>query len=263
MADMENQILTREQALRAWFTQNANPVLAQIDGLDIGWGGVQRWATAHMPNLGDGLHLDLACGYGTFLAQLGWRFPTIRLVGLNIDFSGPHASARPLLTEAGVGVILVQADARRMPFGQDSFDSASCFLGLQDIGIGFGERGIREAVIEAIRALRPGGILVLIDEYPFDRFDEFLNGLPTTVIDQGERRLDIHWERDVAMTAIRLYAEGWVAQMRLLEDDTEIHGRVIRDTLARMEADVESQISKQGYYVPFGPMRMVICRKEV
>ncbi|UCC65189.1 MAG: hypothetical protein JSV36_09210 [Anaerolineae bacterium] len=79
-SDWEGLILAREQALRDWFTRDANPVLAQIDGLDVGWGGVQRWATARMPSPARGPHLDVACGYATFLAQLGWRFPTARLV---------------------------------------------------------------------------------------------------------------------------------------------------------------------------------------
>ncbi|MFN2166736.1 MAG: class I SAM-dependent methyltransferase, partial [Anaerolineae bacterium] len=115
--------------------RDCDPVRQVIDGLDIGWGGVQRWATGRMPPIG-GLHLDLACGYATFLAQLGWRFSDARLVGLNVDFYGPHALARPLLCQAGVCAALVQADARRMPFAEGTFDSASCFLGLQDVEIG-------------------------------------------------------------------------------------------------------------------------------
>jgi hypothetical protein len=95
----DSTILGREQQLRAWFTQNCDPLRKVIDGLDIGWGGFQRWATAQMPAV-EGRHLDVACGYATFLAQLGWRFPSARLIGLNIDFDGPHALARPLLAEA-------------------------------------------------------------------------------------------------------------------------------------------------------------------
>ena len=261
MADVECQILAREQALRAWFTRNADTVLVQIDGLDIGWGGVQRWVTRHIPLPEDGLHLDFACGYGTFLAQLGWRFPSSQLVGLNIDFAGPHASIRLLLAEADVAAMLTQADARRMPFREGTFNSASCFLGLQDIEIGFGEQGIREAITEAVRALRLGGILALIDEYPLDRFDEFLDELPVTTTYRGEQPLAVQWNRDVAIAAIRLYAEGWMAQMRLPEEDVPARQSAYREVLARMEAEVESQISKQGYYVPFGPMRMIICRK--
>jgi SAM-dependent methyltransferase len=72
-----------------------------------------------------GLHLDVACGYATFMTQLGWRFPTARLVGLNIDFDGPHALAQPLLAEAGVRAALVQADARRLPFADGTLGSGS------------------------------------------------------------------------------------------------------------------------------------------
>ena len=38
----------REAQLRAWFVRDCDPVRQTIDGLDIGWGGVQRWATARM-----------------------------------------------------------------------------------------------------------------------------------------------------------------------------------------------------------------------
>lgn len=91
----------------------------------------------------EGLHLDIACGYATSLAQLGWRFPAARLVGLNIDFSGPHMLARPLLVEAGVAAALVQVVARHLHFAGGSFDLASCFLGLQEVEIGFGQKACK------------------------------------------------------------------------------------------------------------------------
>ena len=109
----EYEILSREQALRAWFTRDADTVLREIDGLDIGWGGVQCWATARMPSLSGGYHLDLACGYGTYLAQLGWRYPGARLVGLNIDFQGPHALARPWKNQKG------SPFSDRLPFSRE------------------------------------------------------------------------------------------------------------------------------------------------
>jgi SAM-dependent methyltransferase len=258
ITDSESEIVTHEQTLRAWFTQDADPVLAQIDGLDISWGGVQRWATARMPPLED-LHLDIACGYATFLAQLGWRFPTARLVGLNIDFDGPHALARPLLAEAGVTAALVQADARRMPFAEGTFESASCFLGLQDIEIGFGEDGVRDAVVEAVRVLSPGGVLALFDEFPFEQLEALLDELPVTVIDRGERELDVRWDRQAAERAIALYAEGWVAQACLADPATQQQTRI--EVHSRMATEMERQLATQGYYVPFGPVRMVVARK--
>ena len=261
MGPMDNEIgiVSREQALRAWFTRDADPVLRQIDGLDIGWGGVQCWATARVPPPTEGPHLDVACGYATFLAQLGWRFPTARLVGLNIDFDGPHAVARPLLAEAGVTAVLVRADARQMPFADGSFRSVSCFLGLQDIEIGFGEEGVRDTVAEAVRVLRLGGVLTLLDEFPFEQFHAVLDGLPLVVVDQGERTLDVRWSRQVAERAIAFYVEGYVAQTRLADPVTR--SQVYDETHTRMRSDMEHQLRDQGYYVPFGPVRMVVAKK--
>jgi SAM-dependent methyltransferase len=258
ITDSESEILAREQTLRVWFTHDADPVLVQIDGLDIGWGGVQRWATAQMTPP-SGLHLDFACGYATFLSQLGWRFPAARLVGLNIDFDGPHALARPLLTEAGVTAALVQADARRIPFAEGTFGSASCFLGLQDIEIGFGEDGVWDAIAEAVRVLSPGGVLALFDEFPFEQFDALLDELPVTVIDRGERELDVRWDRQAAERAIGLYTEGWVAQTRCA--DRSAQERTHSEVYNRMATEMERQLATQGYYVPFGPVRMVAARK--
>jgi ubiquinone/menaquinone biosynthesis C-methylase UbiE len=236
-------------------------VLREIDGLDIGWGGVQRWATARVPAPTGAPHLDLACGYGTFLAQLGWRFPEARLVGLNIDFDGPHALARALLTEAGVRAALVQADARQMPFADGTFGSASCFLGLQDIEIGFGEGGVRQTLAEAVRVLQAGGRLVLLDAFAFERIEALLDGLPVVRIDRAERGLDVRWNREVAMRAVALYAEGWVAQMRLPAGDTSARDAAYREVLDRLRSEVEPQMKERGTYVPFGSVRMVVTQK--
>jgi SAM-dependent methyltransferase len=255
----DTAIIDREERLRAWFTRGADPILRIIDGLDIGWGGVQRWATACMPAPA-GPHLDFACGYGTFLAQLGWRFPGVRLVGLNIDYRGPHALIGDLLSQAGVTAELIQADARRMPFADKTFSSASCFLGLQDIEIGFGEAGMRAALAEATRSLRPGGALTLMDEFPMSTLVALLEELPLVVVERAERALDVRWDRHVAKRAISLYATGWAAQARprTAEQEKRVHEEAYR----RMAAEMEHQLLRQGHYIPFGPMRLLIARKD-
>jgi SAM-dependent methyltransferase len=258
---MEKAIRRRETQLRAWFVRDCDPVRQAIDGLDIGWGGVQRWATARMPSIAGGLHLDLACGYATFLAQLGWRFPEASLIGLNINFCGPHALARPLLCQARVRAALVQADARRMPFAKGTFDSASCFLGLQDVEIGFGPSGVRAVLTEAVRVLRTGGCLALLDAYPLQRYRDLLDGLPLSWVDGAEQELDVRWAREVAMRAVELYAEGWVAQMRLPAGDVAAREAAYRDALNCLRSEVETQIARQGTYVPFGPVRLVVVQK--
>ncbi len=255
----DSVIIEKEARLRAWFTRRCDPVLKVIDGLDIGWGGVQRWATGRMPVPGDGPHLDFACGYGTFLAQLGWRFPSVPLMGLNIDYEGPHAHIRQLLAEAGVQAELVQADARKMAFADGVFSSVSCFMGLQDIKIGFGGDGERASLSEATRVLRSDGTMTLVDEYSFDKLDVLLKSLPLRVMERRERDLELRWDRQVAERAIALYAEGWVAQVRAA--DPKERKRIYDEEHARMKAEMERQLQERGYYVPFGPMRMVIARK--
>jgi ubiquinone/menaquinone biosynthesis C-methylase UbiE len=257
----QHDTVARERALRAWFTAGADPVMRQIDGLDIGWGGVQRWLTARMPHPGAGPHLDFACGYGTFLAQLGWRFPEAQLVGLNIDYRGPHALAPRLLSQAGVSALLVQADARQMPFTGGHFSSVSCFLGLQDIEIGFGEPGVRAALAEAVRVLRSGGTLVLADEFSSERLAGLLSGLPLDLVERSERELCVRWDREVAQAATQLYADGWVAQMRLPHDDPTARREAYRSNLAGMQSEMEEQMARQGCYVPFGPVRMVVAHR--
>ena len=206
-------------------------------------------------------HLDFCCGYGTFLAQLGWRFPDVELYGLNIDYEGPHSMIKPLLDEAGVGVSLVQADARRMPFDDGVFGSASCFLGLQDIRIGFGDIGIRESIAETVRVLCHDGVLVLLDEFPFDIFDHFLHGMPLQVHKRAECKLNVRWDRVTAEKAITLYANGYVKQKRTL-DDAE-RKRVYSETYSSMKSEMERQLDEKGYFVPFDCVRMVISKKTL
>lgn len=257
----ETTIRKREDALRRWFVRNCDPIGAEIDGLDIGWGGVQRWMASLLPLDGSAEHLDFACGYATFIAQLGWRFPHLRIVGLNIDFEGAHAAAEPLVERAGVAdrCEFVCADARAMPFDDESFDSASCFLGLQDIEIGFGEPGVRQAVVEAVRVLRPGGILAVADEFTFDRLRDLLAPLPLEGLTFDERALDIRWSREVAERAIELYADGWQGQVR--SDDPSAKEEARSEALERMRAEMERQLAERGVYVPFGPIRLAVGRK--
>lgn len=257
--DPEEQLVQHEIALRAWFTRDADEIQQVIDGLDIGWGGAQRWGTRRMYIPVSGLHLDFACGYGTFLAQLGWRFPSAQLVGLNFDFEGPHALIGRLLKQADVQACLVQADARYLPFKDGSFTSVSCFLGLQDIEIGFGQAGMRMAAREAIRVLQKGCVLYILDNFSCEKFTGLFDGLPADIMEHGEFTMDVHWDRQVAEHAIALYTEGWVAQARP-SDSTEWQ-QIYEEVFSRLKADMEQQLMIKGYYEPFGPIRMVTLRK--
>jgi hypothetical protein len=76
-----------------------------------------------------------------------------------------------------------------------------------------------------------------------------------------EQSLCVRWSREVALRAIQLYANGFVTQMRLPEGDCCARAAAYTETLKRLQTEVEVQIQKQGYFVPFGPVRMVFARK--
>jgi len=259
----DREMRAKEEALRRWFVRGCDPIDAEIDGLDIGWGGIQRWMTGILPLEECRHHLDFACGYATFVAQLAWRFPHLQIVGLNIDFEGPHAAAGPLTTEAGVAerCRFVQGDARSMPFSEASFDSVSCFLGLQDIEIGFGDEGVRRALEEADRVLKPGGVLAVAEEFTADRLRDLLGSLTVEKIAMHERALDVRWDRAIAERAIELYAQGYEAQVR--SDDPRARGRARRDARTRWIQSMERQLAECGAYVPFGPVRLAVARKKI
>ena len=63
----------------------------------------------------------------------------------------------------------------------------------------------------------------------------------------------------MAERAVELYADGWVDQMRISESHERARVRV--EVLRRMRSEMERQLAVQGYYVPFGPARMVEARK--
>jgi hypothetical protein len=63
------------------------------------------------------------------------------------------------------------------------------------------------------------------------------------------------------MRATALYADGWVAQMRLPAEDTAGREAAYQEALGRMRSEMEAQLARQGYYVPFGPLRLVVARK--
>ncbi len=104
-----------------------------------------------------GTHLlEVGCGVGAVLAVLGQEFPGVRLVGVDIepkqlDFARRH------LARAGVEATLLQADARVLPFGDESFDQIWMMWLLEHIAD-------PPAVLrEARRVLVSGGVITAIE----------------------------------------------------------------------------------------------------
>jgi arsenite methyltransferase len=135
--------------------------------------------------------LDIGCGRGAVLLLAAERVPHGRAVGADIwlsrDQSGnSRASAERNAVLEGVSgrVELVHADARDLPFDPGTFDIVASSLVFHNIG---GDDGRGRALREAVRVLRPGGQLRIVD-FLADRYIEPLRDAGCR--DVRARRLD-------------------------------------------------------------------------
>ncbi len=116
---------------------------------------------------GDERILDLGCGRGAVLLMAAQRLTTGRAVGVDlwrsVDQSGNSAEAtqRNAVAE-GVAdrVELHTGDMTALAFEDNSFDVIVSSLAIHNIS---GRGGRDKAISEAIRVLRPGGRLLILD----------------------------------------------------------------------------------------------------
>jgi ubiquinone/menaquinone biosynthesis C-methylase UbiE len=102
--------------------------------------------------------LDIGCGVGAVLGTLGAAFPEVRLAGVDI---GPEqiAAGRELLAARGLQADLRVADARQLPYPDDSFDHVWTMWFLEHLS----ESDAVAVLAEARRVLVPGGRITSIE----------------------------------------------------------------------------------------------------
>jgi demethylmenaquinone methyltransferase / 2-methoxy-6-polyprenyl-1,4-benzoquinol methylase len=113
-------------------------------GLDRGWRRSTMAALALPPGA---LVLDLACGTGD-LSRLGAR-GGYRMVGADLSAGMLAANDR--------AVPVVEADGRRLPFGDGAFDGLVCGYALRNFS------DLPGTLAEAARVVRPGGRLAVLE----------------------------------------------------------------------------------------------------
>jgi len=102
--------------------------------------------------------LDVGCGTGTLLAELGHRYPRAAVAGIDADFR-MLARARRKLVSAQVRATLVQAYAQHLPFSAGTFDAVVSTLIFHHLGT-----PLKQAALGEIhRVLKPGGRFLLAD----------------------------------------------------------------------------------------------------
>ena len=144
-----------------WFTeQSARRYEAQVEALFSGAAGAMRrralslLARAWRDRDQRGLTiLDVACGSGAFLRDLGATFPRAAVLGLDLS---PAYLDEAVARSGAPGV---QAMAERLPFADASIDGLSCIYLFHEL-----PPKVRPKVAaELARVLKPGGVLAFAD----------------------------------------------------------------------------------------------------
>ncbi|HUG64317.1 MAG TPA: class I SAM-dependent methyltransferase [Gaiellaceae bacterium] len=118
--------------------------------------------------------LDCGCGMGFYLMAIRELRPSARLTGVD-----PDAERLRFLEDLGVSARAVVGDARALPFEDESFDSVLMSEVLEHLRDD--DAGLREA----LRVLRPGGVLAI--SVPHARYPFWWDPINATWIGLGGR----------------------------------------------------------------------------
>jgi arsenite methyltransferase len=158
-------------------------------------GKFQMWAEI-LPQLGlrgDEQLLDLGCGRGAVLLMAARLLPRGKATGIDVwkvaEQSGNALSTTQRNAELeGVAdrVALETADMRQLPFSAGSFDLVVSSMAIHNIS---DQEGRRQAIEEAVRMLKPGGWIAIVDFRETGRY--------------------VEWLRELGMGKVSHHALGW------------------------------------------------------
>lgn len=147
----------------AWLTGAG----AMVWGSRVGKLRLRDQLLNRIPWRGDEWVLDVGCGHGLLLIGAAKRMSTGKAIGVDIWQSKDQAGNRPEATSQNAAIegviqriVLVEGDARRLPFPDDSFDIVVSSWALHNIPT---QEGRDQAVREIARVLKSGGEVAILD----------------------------------------------------------------------------------------------------
>ncbi|MFX0114966.1 MAG: class I SAM-dependent methyltransferase [Candidatus Hodarchaeota archaeon] len=164
--------------------------------------------------------LDVPAGHGLLAHEIALRTTIGQVIGLGLrnDARDFKATQRLLEFSEGLGnVTYVQCDATKLSFGENCFDFIVNFLGLEDIHMTRGEKGLSESFTEFTRILRPGGILQIAVSIIGDEPDEILSQEITEYI--GHKAIfkkKEFFKQQFEKNGIQLLKEKWLYSQKKL-----------------------------------------------
>jgi arsenite methyltransferase len=146
---------------------------------------------------GDERILDMGCGRGAVLLMAAQHLTTGRAVGVDIwrkqDQSG-NAEEATLRNAVAEGVTdrveLHTADMTALPFPNDHFDVVVSSLAIHNIKT---VAGLDRAIDEAVRVLRPGGRMLIVDIFATRRYFARLTELGLSIVTRRGLGMRLWW----------------------------------------------------------------------
>jgi arsenite methyltransferase len=144
-----------------------------IQGLVMLWGSkvgklrLRDKVIASIPWRGDEIVLDVGCGHGLMLIAAAKQLKTGKAIGVDLWQAEDQAGNSPEATQHNIRlenvadkIELKDGDARKLEFADNTFDVILSSWALHNI---YDQAGRATALREIVRALKPGGRLVIID----------------------------------------------------------------------------------------------------
>ena len=138
---------------------------------------------------GDEQVLDVGCGHGLMLITAAKHLPTGKAVGVDLwqreDQAGNSLEAtlaNARLEGVAERVEIKTADARQVPFGDNTFDAVVSSWALHNI---YDQAGREQAIREIARVLKPGGRAAIVDIRHAREYARVLRGVGFDVILHG------------------------------------------------------------------------------